>query len=398
MASTLELTSPPHFPVVGVVGDGQLARMMQSAAIPLGITLHVLRSDAPAHDIRNDASAAQVVPSTTVGRADDTTTMTALANQCDVITFEHEHVPAAVLTGLETAGHSVQPGSAALRYAHNKLHMRQHLTQLGHPCPAWWAATSETEIAAALTAAGGEIVVKTPTGGYDGKGVKMISGAVPPGEFASWFDRHDTLLVEERVPYLRELSVLVARSPSGQGAAWPIAETTQKDGVCDEVISPAPGLAAADAEHLTRLGLNIAADLNVTGVLAVELFERGPGDYCINELAMRPHNTGHWTIDGAVTSQFEQHLRAVLDLPLGDPAATSPWSVMVNIMGGNHQHMYPAYRHVMAHDPGVKVHLYGKQVRPGRKIGHVTVCGTHLPELRRRARHAADYFQGVING
>lgn len=372
--------------------------MMQSAAIPLGVTLCVLRSNAPGTDIRHDAAAAQVVPSTMTGAADDATVVTTLAEHCDVVTFEHEHVPAPVLQELETAGHTVRPGSVALRYAQNKLQMRQHLTHLGHPCPAWWAATSETEINTARDAAGGDVVVKTPTGGYDGKGVRMVSEPVQPGEFADWFADHDALLVEERVRYTRELSVLIARSPSGQGAAWPVAETTQTNGVCDEVISPAPGLAAADAEHLTSLGLRIAADLDVTGVLAVELFERAPGDYCVNELAMRPHNTGHWTIDGATTSQFEQHLRAVLDLPLGDPAPTSPWSVMVNIMGGTHEHMYPAYRHVMAHDPGLKVHLYGKQVRPGRKLGHVTVCGADLPDLRRRARHAADYFQGVIDG
>ena len=140
----------------------------------------------------------------------------------------------------------------------------------------------------------------------------------------------------------------------------------------------------------------IAAELGVVGVLAVELMHAPDGSVVVNELAMRPHNTGHWSIDGAVTSQFEQHLRAVLDLPLGDPRPVAPWTVMANVLGGDYPQIYPAYRHVMARDPGAKVHMYGKGVRPGRKIGHVSVSGEDLADLRERARHAADYLQGII--
>src|SRR3569833_2072966 len=200
------------------------------------------------------------------------------------------------------------------------------------------------------------------------------------------------LLAEEHVPFRRELAALVARSPYGQGAAYPIVQTVQRDGICHEVIAPAPGLDADVAEEAQRLALDIADRLGVTGLLAVELFETDRG-VLVNELAMRPHNSGHWTIEGARTSQFEQHLRAVLDLPLGDTRPTAPYAVMANVLGGDDPKIYPRYIHVMAHDPGMKVHFYGKEIRPGRKIGHVTALGADLDDVRDRARHAADYLR-----
>jgi 5-(carboxyamino)imidazole ribonucleotide synthase len=194
--------------------------------------------------------------------------------------------------------------------------------------------------------------------------------------------------------------VLVARSPSGQAAVWPVVETVQTNSICTEVLAPAPDLDNGLAARLAADALRIAGELGVTGVMAVETFEtrdaEGQPTYVVNELAMRPHNSGHWSIDGAVTSQFEQHLRAVLDLPLGDPAPRARWTVMGNVLGGDYPELYPAYRHLLARDPGLKVHLYGKGVRPGRKIGHVNVSGDDLGALRERARHAADYFQGVV--
>jgi 5-(carboxyamino)imidazole ribonucleotide synthase len=209
------------------------------------------------------------------------------------------------------------------------------------------------------------------------------------------------LLLEEKVDFVRELAVLIARSPSGQAAAWPVVETVQTDGICTEVLAPAPALDADLASVATEAALRIAGELGVTGVLAVEMFEVRPGTggaaaYVVNELAMRPHNSGHWSMDGAVTGQFEQHLRAVLDLPLGDPRPRAPWTVMANVLGGDYEHLYPAYRHIMARDPGAKVHVYGKGVRPGRKIGHVNVSGADLGDARERAGHAADYLRGVI--
>jgi len=215
---------------------------------------------------------------------------------------------------------------------------------------------------------------------------------------SDWLARSgaDGLLAEQKVDFTRELAALVARSPSGQAAAWPVAQTLQVDGVCREVVVPVPGLDDDLAVAATHVGLRIAGELDVVGVLAVELFQTAEGGVLVNELAMRPHNSGHWSIDGSVTSQFEQHLRAVLDLPLGDPRARSPWTVMVNVLGGEFPEMYRAYRHVMARDPGVKVHMYGKDVRPGRKVGHVTVCGDDLDDCLARARHAADYLTGTI--
>ncbi len=382
-----------------MVGGGQLARMTQPAAVALGVVLRVLAEN-------SDDSAAQVVPDTPIGDHRDPTAVTAFAKGCDVLTFDHEHVPTAVLHSLEADGITVRPGPAALVHAQDKVVMRQRLTGLGVPCPRWTMVHDAAELLAFAEQVGWPVVLKMPRGGYDGRGV-LVAGS--PGEAADWLARCGPqgsgtgLLAEERVEFSRELSVLVARSAMGQAAAWPVVESVQVDGICREVVAPAPGLDPELAARATRTGLQIAGALGVVGVLAVEMFQTVPGDgvhaagFVVNELAMRPHNTGHWTIEGAVTGQFEQHLRAVLDLPLGDPRPRQPWAVMVNVLGGDHPDLYRAYLHVMARDPGVKVHLYGKAVRPGRKVGHVTVCGDDLEDCRARARHAADFIAGVID-
>lgn len=377
---------------MGIIGGGQLARMAQPPAINLGITLSVLAE-------ADDASAAQVVPSSPVGEHTDTERVREFARGVDVVTFDHEHVPAEVLAALESDGVVLHPSPAALAHAQDKLLMRRRLTDLGIPCPAWAAVHDAAELEAFAAEHGWPVVLKTPRGGYDGKGVRLVRSA---DEAADWLGRADAdgLLAEEAVDFRRELAVLLARSPSGQAAVWPVVETVQTEGICTEVLAPAPGLDPDLAARLSEAGLRIAGELGVTGVLAVEVFETrapdGQPTYVVNELAMRPHNSGHWTIDGSVTSQFEQHLRAVLDLPLGDPSPRDRWTVMANVLGGDFPDLYPAYRHLMARDPGLKIHLYGKDVRPGRKIGHVDVSGSDLPELRERAQHAADYLQGVV--
>ena len=385
------LRSPGGFPVVGIIGGGQLARMCAGPAAELGVTLAVL-AEAP------DASAALVTPFAPVGDHTDVETVRDFARHCDVITFDHEHVPAPVIEALVADGVAVHPTPEALLHAQDKLVMRRALTEAGVPCPRWTQAATEEEVTTFAEAVGWPVVVKTPRGGYDGKGV-MLADTVD--DVRDWLsaaaERGETLLLEERVPFVRELSVLLARSPSGQAAAWPVVETVQTDGICTEVIAPAPDLEPEAARAATRVGLDIAAALEVTGVMAVELFELADGSVVVNELAMRPHNSGHWSMDGAVTGQFEQHLRAVLDLPLGSPRAREPWTVMGNVLGGEPTDLYPTYRHLMARDPELKVHLYGKGVRPGRKIGHVNVSGSDLADLRERARHAADYIQGVID-
>ncbi len=401
--------APGGFPVVGVIGGGQLARMLQAPAIALGVQLSVLAE-------AEDASAALVIPSAPVGEHADLDAVCRFAAGCDVVTFDHEHVPADVLAALEADGVPLHPSPRALRFAQDKLAMRRRLTELGVSCPRWRAARTRSEVEAFGTEVGWPIVAKTPRGGYDGKGVRVLRDAAALGDLADWLAAvgmpgplAEGILIEEHVPFARELAVLVARSPSGQAAAWPVVETVQTDGICTEVLAPAPDLDPATAAEATHAALRIAGELGVTGVLAVEMFHIGRGAvgaagraggraaYLVNELAMRPHNSGHWSIDGAVTSQFEQHLRAVLDLPLGDPRPLAPWTVMANVLGGDYPQIYPAYRHVMARDPGLKVHMYGKGVRPGRKIGHVNVSGSDLPDARARAKHAADYLQGVID-
>ncbi len=394
--------APGGFPVVGVVGGGQLARMLQPAAIGLGVQLSVLVASA-------DAPAALVVPSAPVGDHADVEAVRAFAARCDVVTFDHEQVPAPVLAALHADGVILHPGPEALVFAQDKLAMRARLSRDGVRCPRWARVTSAAQVADFGAEVGWPVVAKTPRGGYDGKGVRLLASAGDIGDIADWLDTaargdrggplQDGVLLEERVNFVRELAVLVARSPSGQGAAWPVVETLQAGGVCAEVLAPAPGLDPGLAATVTEVALRIAGDLGVVGVLAVEMFEvrdgSGAPSYVVNELAMRPHNSGHWTIDGAVTSQFEQHLRAVLDLPLGDPSPRARWTVMANVLGGQHPRMYPAYLHVMARDPGARVHVYGKGVRPGRKLGHVTVSGDRLEDCRQRAGHAAGYLQGV---
>ena len=383
--------APGGFPVVGVIGGGQLARMCAGPAAELGITLSVLAE-------AEDASAALVVPSSPVGAHTDAEAVRRFAAACDVVTFDHEHVPPEVLAELVADGAVLHPHPEALRFAQDKLAMRERLTALGVPCPRWVRADTVADVAAFGDAVGWPVVAKTPRGGYDGKGVRVVGSAE---ELGDWLERAHAagtgLLLEERVPFRRELAVLLARSPSGQAAAWPVVETVQTDGICTEVLAPAPGLDPVLAARATEAALRVAGALDVTGVLAVELFELAeePG-VVVNELAMRPHNSGHWSMDGAVTGQFEQHLRAVLDLPLGSPRPRERWTVMANVLGGDYPELYPAYRHVMARDPAAKVHLYGKGVRPGRKIGHVNVSGDDLDDLRERAGHAADYLRGVV--
>jgi 5-(carboxyamino)imidazole ribonucleotide synthase len=282
-------------------------------------------------------------------------------------------------------------------HAQDKAVMRRRLSELGAPVPRHAVVHSTEEVADF----GFPCVLKTTRGGYDGKGVWFVDGPDDCAEpFASAAESGIDLLAEERVPFTRELSALVARSPSGQAAAYPVVQTTQKDGICHEVVAPAPDLDPELAAQAQTLALRLAGELDVTGILAVELFETPDGRILVNELAMRPHNTGHWSMDGAVTGQFENHLRAVLDLPLGSPEARAPWTVMVNILGGDNgtlsQDLYAGYPHVLARDPRIKVHLYGKSVKPGRKVGHVTAYGDDLEEVRERALHAAAWFRGDL--
>ncbi|GAA3831081.1 5-(carboxyamino)imidazole ribonucleotide synthase [Sphaerisporangium flaviroseum] len=374
--------TPPIGPVVGMVGAGQLARMTQQAAIALGVELRVL-ANSP------DESAARVIVDIRFGDYRDLAVLREFAAGCAAITFDHEHVPTGHVEALAAEGLAVRPGAAALVHAQDKAVMRERLTAIGAPCPAWARVSSAGDLEDFGKEHGWPVVLKAVRGGYDGRGVWVCSSVDEVEEVLAG----DTeLMAEAFVPFERELAVLVARSPHGQGVSYPVVETVQRDGICVEVIAPAPGLDPEQAAQAQHIALKIANELGVTGLLAVEMFQLADGKVMVNELAMRPHNSGHWTIEGSRTSQFEQHLRAVLDLPLGSPAPVAPVVVMVNVLGGEDPDIFSRYEHVMAHDPGVKIHFYGKEVRPGRKIGHVTALGTDLEEVRARARHAAAHL------
>ncbi|WP_392507198.1 5-(carboxyamino)imidazole ribonucleotide synthase [Naumannella halotolerans] len=388
--SATDPDSPPTSPrpfVVGIIGGGQLARMMYPAAIRLGLQVRLL-AEGP------DVSAAQVVGDVTVGDYTDAETVQAFAARCDVITFDHEHVPTEILRSLEQAGTAVRPGPDALVHAQDKAVMRERLTTMGAPVPSWQVVADEQALIAFGDAHGWPLIAKTSRGGYDGKGVWKLDSAAQAAEPFANLKPGVRIVAEEFVPFVRELSALVVRSPSGQAAAYPVSESVQRDGICVETTTPAPGLTEKQAVGAQKLALQIAHELGVVGVLAVELMQREDGSVVVNELAMRPHNTGHWSIDGAVTSQFENHLRAVVDLPLGDPRAREPWTVMGNILGGDEPDLPSALLHCFARDRDLRVELYGKQERPGRKVGHVNAYGEELASVRRRARHAAGYLMG----
>ena len=375
-------------PTLAVIGGGQLARMMAQPAIALGLPLRLL-AEAPG------VSAAQVIPDQVVGDYTDLATLREVTAGCRVVTFDHEHVPAAHLHALLADGIAVRPGPDALVHAQDKAVMRERLAELGVPCPRNAVVATPDEVAAF----GLPCVLKTTRGGYDGKGVWVVRDLrEADAAFEAAAAAGVQVLAEELVEFRRELSALVARSPSGQAAAYPVVASTQLDGICHEVIAPAPDLEPALAGEAQRIALQIAGALDVTGILAVELFETVDGRILVNELAMRPHNTGHWSQDGAVTSQFENHLRAVMDLPLGSPAPRERWTVMVNILGGptDSGHLYDGLPHAMARDPQLRVHLYGKDLRPGRKVGHVNAYGDDLDDCLERARHAAAWFRGDL--
>jgi 5-(carboxyamino)imidazole ribonucleotide synthase len=376
------------FPIVGMVGGGQLARMTHQAAIPLGQSLRVLA-------VSDSDPAALVSPDVMLGRHTDLDALRSFAAGCDVLTFDHEHVPNEHLRALVADGVRVHPGPDALRYAQDKLAMRERLAGLGLPVPSFAPVGSVDEVLKFGATHGWPCVLKAISGGYDGRGVWMLNTPESVQRTVPELLAAGTrLMAEQCVPMRREWAALVARSPFGQGAAWPLVQTVQESGICVEVLAPAPDVPEGEAARAQELALRIAEELGVVGVLAVELFD-GRDGLVINELAMRPHNSGHWTIEGARTSQFEQHLRAVLDYPLGATDPLAPAVVMANVLGAPTAPTMGAderLHHLFARFPDAHVHLYGKQERPGRKIGHVTVMGDEFPEVRRRARLAAHWL------
>ena len=366
-----------RFPTVGIIGAGQLARMTVAPAEALGINLLLFAES-------SEDSAAQISKHVT-GDYRDLEALKEFAKRCDFVTFEHELVPLTVIKGLEAVGVKVFPTSDSFQYSQNKALMRQRLAQ--YPAPKWKVINDGDDLLEF------PFIAKSISGGYDGRGVWKIKNHDDLDEILNEVTQ---LLIEELVEFDFEIAVMVARSAHGQAVTWAPTETVQSDGICTSTISPAPKLSQEMAEKAQHLALSIANDLSLIGVMAVEMFVKGD-ELFINELAMRPHNSGHWTIEGAKTSQFEQHLRAILDLPLGDPAMVAPYAVMGNILGGEKTDMYRPYLHLMARNPNLKFHQYKKEIRKGRKVGHVTVVGENLLELTEVIAHARDYMSGEID-
>lgn len=365
------------FPTVGVIGAGQLARMMVAPASALGVDLLLLAQNS------NDCGAQ--ITNHVIGDYRDLETVRAFAKKCDLITFEHELIPLSIVKTLEADGVVVRPSSQAFLYSQDKAEMRNKLSNF--PSPKWQLIT---ELNSSLVF---PLIAKSIAGGYDGRGVWKVNDAL---ELQKILNNAKKLLVEELLDFDFEIAVMIARSPHGQATTWAPTQTIQKDGICIKTITPAPKLTQEMSAIAQRMALDVAAQLGVVGVMAVEMFVKGNQIY-INELAMRPHNCAHWTIDGAITSQFEQHLRAILDLPLGDPNMRAAFAVMGNILGGVKTDMYRPYLHLMARNPGLKFHQYRKEVRPGRKIGHINAIGDDLIELSEEVQHALDYMSGEVD-
>lgn len=366
-----------RFPTVGIIGAGQLARMSVAPATALGINLLLFAQD-------EQDCAAQIAPHV-VGDYRDLAQLLEFAKQCDLVTFEHELVPLSVIKGLEAAGIKVFPTSNSFQYSQDKAAMRAKLAT--YPSPKWRVIEDEGQ------AFSFPFMAKKISGGYDGRGVWKVKNL---DDLEELLLEHPQLLIEELIEFDIEIAVMVARSEHGQATSWAPTQTVQEDGICTLTITPAPTISTEIAEKAQHLALSIASDISLIGVMAVEMFIKGD-EIFINELAMRPHNSGHWTIEGSRTSQFEQHLRAILDLPLGDPTMTAPYAVMGNILGGDKTDMYRPYLHLMARNPELKFHQYKKEVRKGRKIGHVTVIGENLLELTEVVEHARDYMSGEID-
>lgn len=370
---------------LGIIGGGQLARMMYQASIGLSIKVGLLSEN-------NNDSAALVMPDVHIGSHLDRNALFTFADIYKNITFDHEHVPQTYLYEIVNAGYKVNPHPDCLVYAQNKILMRQKMQALELPNPNWTVAKNKADIANFAKHQGYPFIIKAPQGGYDGHGVWKISSS---DDLLSFYHSHDQtnaypFILEECIDFCAELSVIVARNTNGQVVCYPVSQSVQENGVCVRTITPAPMLAENLSRELQQVGKKIADALNVTGVLAVELMLDKNNLYYVNELAMRPHNTGHWTIDGAITSQFENHIRGVLGLPLGDASMCSPVVVMQNIFGGNLEDISTKIAEVYAQYSALKVHLYGKEVRLGRKLGHVNLLGDRLESLLRIAQQVND--------
>lgn len=323
------MASQSHFPVVGIIGGSQIARMLIEAAARLNIEIKILCNNA-------QDSAALIANNVSVGDTGNFSELVKFALNTEVITFDTYEVSLDNLQKLGEQGQIFRPSLSNIETLQDLDVVRNELATLG-------------------------LVLKTS---------------------------------DEKCE--RELSVHVARSPHGQSVVYPVSQISRVDEILDEVITPAPNLSEGKASELQSIALRISELFKITGIFSVEFIDTGDNGFSVSQIKLGPTNAGHWTIDGATTSQFENHLRAILDLPLGSPNLVAPFTVMVNVLGGQYLDMYKPFLHCMAHDPELRIHLYGKEVKEGRKVGHVNISGHDVEDLLERAHHAADYLTGRI--
>ena len=373
-------------PRVGILGAGQLARMDVQASIALDLEVRVLAGSP-------DDAAVLAGAEAVVGDHTDPDVLQRFAADVDVVIFEFEGVDPAHLQALEAAGHRLVPAPAAKLLAQDKLVQRAMLQQAGFPVPPFAHARSATDATAFADRHGGwPIVAKAPRGGYDGRGVAVVDDATEAAAFIDGLP--DGALLEPALTIERELAVQVARTSDGRTVTYPVVETVQHDAMLRELIAPAP-VSPQRAVEAEQLATAIVEAIGATGLIAVELFLT-PDGLLVNELAMRPHNSGHHTIEANVTSQFEQHLRAALDWPLGATGLVTPAAVTVNVIGPPDGSDPRTRRDAALAVPGAHVHLYGKQARPGRKLGHVTALGPDVASARDIAWRAVNLLEGEI--
>jgi 5-(carboxyamino)imidazole ribonucleotide synthase len=367
---------------VGMVGAGQLARMTQRAAIDLGVRLTVLA-------LRDDEPAVSAGAAFRLGAPDDAAALNDLAARVDVVTLDHELVDATALATIAARGVPVRPSPQALRVAQDKLVARETFVRLGLPGPVHCIATDEVAVTELAATHGWPLIAKARTGGYDGRGVVVVADRDALGAVLA---RGGDWIIEQRIDIAVEVAVLIARRPGGEHVVYPVVETVQRDGICHELVMPAR-ISAEVAARAVAVALTLAQGIDAVGIIAVELFIDRDGGIGVNEIALRPHNSGHASIEGCATSQFTNHLRAVLDWPLGPTDLQAPWAVTVNVLGVDDADV--AARVPLALTvTGARIHLYGKSSRPGRKIGHVTVLGDDADAALEAARAAAAILTG----
>lgn len=382
---TRHLSGEPHRattgdadrPCIAVVGGGQLARMLYAAAIPLDVELRFLVQ-------RADDPITAVAPRWRLGDPSDRGELAAVARGCTALTVEHELVDPEALAWLASRGVAVHPSPQVLAAAIDRAAQRAALAAIGVPQPRWQVVEDPDEVATVAAEVGWPVVLKACRGGYDGRGI-VVAESIEDARMV--VVRESRWVAEPHLDLEAELAVTVARDERGTIVDYPAVRTVQRDGVCHEVVLPADdGLPLAEAATVARA---VAEGLDVVGVVTVEMFVVD-GRVLVNEIAVRPHNSAHLTIEACATSQFENHLRATAGLPLGPTTTRRPAAAMANLLAPAHPiDLHGALASVLSL-PDVHVHLYGKAPRPGRKIGHVTALADDTPTALARVRRAAD--------